>query len=165
MTRRAAIIVLSVVVVLVVAAVIAGLWYVTRPLLTEDAPITEAVEEPLEEATEPSPQPIFEQQMFDEIKSPHYVSSTPANNALLKEAPTEVRVQFDFDLAEGSKIAVTQDGENATAGDTAIAADALSMNVPVNANKTGNYAVNYTACWPDGSCHDGSFGFTVRLEE
>jgi hypothetical protein len=50
-----------------------------------------------------------------------------------------------------------------TAGPTAIAADRLTMSVPVTIDQTGNYQVGYTACWPDQSCHQGSYGFSVQL--
>lgn len=162
MTRRPMIIILSIVVILVVSTVVAAMWYATKPQPMEDpAPIPE-VEEPL--GDEATPQPIFEQHMFDNIKSPHYVSSTPANNTLLTESPTEVNIAFDFDLAGESTITVTRDGENVTRGGSTIAGDARSMRVPIDADKTGNYAVKYTACWPDESCHEGSFGFSVKLE-
>jgi methionine-rich copper-binding protein CopC len=105
----------------------------------------------------------FKQESFDNIKSAHYVSSDPANNALLTKTPAKVTVKFNFNLATGSKISVSRDGNDVTSGSTQISTDKLSMSTQVNANKTGNYKVSYTACWPDGSCHDGSFGFSIEL--
>lgn len=106
---------------------------------------------------------IFHPQTFTAIKSAHFVSSEPANNAVLTTAPSNVKVNFNFDLAANSKITVTRGGVDVTAGSTTIATDKLSMSVPVSARQTGNYQVNYTGCWPDQSCHNGSFGFSVQL--
>jgi len=103
----------------------------------------------------------FEQENFQNIKSPHFVSSTPLNNDQLSSTPTKVEINFNFDLAEGSEISVTLNGNEQTAGPTTIASDNLSMSAPIKAALGANYKVQYTACWPDGSCHDGSFGFSV----
>lgn len=105
----------------------------------------------------------FQPQTFTATKAAHFVSSEPANNAILTVAFTSVTINFNFDLAPPSKISVTRDGGDVTAGQTTIAPGKLSMSVPVNADQTGNYQVNYTACWPDKSCHNGSFGFSVQL--
>lgn len=106
----------------------------------------------------------FQQQKFDNIKTPHFVSSEPDNNEIHTTAPKKVAISFNFNLAQGSKIRVTQDGVDVTTGNTQISADKLTLFVPANLAKTANYKVDYTACWPDGSCHNGSFGFLVNLE-
>lgn len=103
----------------------------------------------------------FEQQKFQNIKTPHFVSSEPANNALLQSVPESVVINFNFDLAPPSEIRVIIDGEDVTVGETKISADKLSMSAPIKVASGANYKVQYTACWPDGSCHDGSFGFSV----
>ena len=100
---------------------------------------------------------------FDNIKTPHFVSSEPTNNDLLTTAPTQVKINFNFDVALPSKIQVTREERGVTSGATSISANKLSLIVPVMIDQTGNYQVNYTACWPDGSCHEGSFGFSVKL--
>lgn len=106
----------------------------------------------------------FQPQSFAQTKAAHFVSSEPTNNAVLTTAPSSVEIRFNFDLAPPSRISVMQASVDVASGQTTIAADKLSMSVPVNAQRTGNYQVTYTACWPDKSCHDGSFGFSVELK-
>lgn len=105
----------------------------------------------------------FQQETFDNIKSAHYVSSDPANSTLLTSVPSKVTLNFNFNLEAGSKISVAIDGNDVTKGTTQISSDKLSMSRNINADQTGNYKVTYTGCWPDGSCHSGSFGFSVKL--
>ena len=103
------------------------------------------------------------QETFENIKTPHFVSSTPANNAVLTTPPSEVTINFNFDLAAGSVIKITADGNGVTTQQgTKISADKLYMTALINPIQPANYKVEYTACWPDGSCHNGSLGFTVK---
>ncbi|OFW56302.1 MAG: hypothetical protein A2W01_01405 [Candidatus Solincola sediminis] len=125
--------------------------------VTEEAPGEEAPQQVQPE------QPPFTQQTYPNIQSPHYISSDPVNNALLSTSPAQVRINFNFTVAPPSEITVTRDGVNATAGATTISTDRLALIVAINAGQTGNYKVDYKACWPDGSCHNGSFGFSVKL--
>lgn len=103
------------------------------------------------------------QPAFQNIKSPHYVSSTPTNNAVVPTPVTTVAIRFNFDVAPPSKITVTRDGTEITTGATSISSDKLTLSVPIMGNQSGQYAVSYVACWPDTSCHNGSFGFAVTL--
>lgn len=117
----------------------------------------------------PSPQPTpaptsFTQEKYENLKSAHYVSSLPANNALMTTAVEKVQINFNFDLAKPSKIVVTLDSQEVS-GETSISTDKLSLSTPINGTKNGNYKVAYTGCWPDGSCHTGSFGFSINLNE
>jgi len=106
----------------------------------------------------------FTQQTFQNIKSAHFVSSEPANNALLTAPISEIKLTFDFDLASaGSKISVMSGGIEVTTGASQVIGDSLVLSVPVKTDETGNYEVSYSACWFDGSCHDGDFGFSVQL--
>ena len=105
----------------------------------------------------------FTAQSFQNIKTPHFVSSNPSNNQLLTAPLSQVTVSFNFDVAEPSKISVTRGGVSVTTGGTVISDDKLSLSVPVSADRTGNYEVKYTACWADKSCHDGNYGFSVKL--
>ena len=107
----------------------------------------------------------FKQERFDNIKTPHLVSSDPENNKLLTAAASKVTINFNFDVVPPSKISVTRDGVDVTSGSTTFSSDKLSMGVLINTQETGNYKVTYKACWPDGSCHNGSFGFSVKLNE
>ena len=107
----------------------------------------------------------FKQERFDNIKTPHYVSSTPTNNELLTTAPSKVTINFNFNVVPPSKISVTRDEVDVTSGSTTFSSDNLFISVPINGQETGNYKVTYKACWPDDSCHNGSFGFSVKLDE
>jgi methionine-rich copper-binding protein CopC len=100
---------------------------------------------------------------FENVKSPHFLTSSPANNAAVPAGIVKtVDLTFDFDLAGDSKIGVTNDGKDVTTGKTEIVGDKLKLTVPVDTATAGGYKVTYSACWPDGSCHDGSFGFNVK---
>lgn len=113
-----------------------------------------------------TPTPVtqeFKQETFENIKTPHFVSSDPADNALLAKGPSQVTINFNFNLAQGSKISVTANSNDVTTQQgTKISTDKLSMTALINPVQPANYKVSYTACWPDGSCHEGSFGFTVK---
>lgn len=145
-----------------------GIWSAIQPVQAPSAlPTDESIRTPIE-APPPSTQTAtivpFQAQTFTQTKAAHFVSSEPANNTVLTAPPTSVKINFNFDLAPPSKITVTRDGMDVASGQTTIAADKLSMSVPINAQQTGNYQVNYTACWPDKSCHNGSFGFSVQVQ-
>ncbi len=121
------------------------------------------VETPAEE--EPAvEQPSFVQQTFQNVKTPHYVSSVPANNELLVQPVSAVSISFNFIVVTPSAIQVTRDVIDVGRGATSIGPDGLSMSVPVDASETGNYSVTYVAYWPDRSFHNGSFGFSLKTE-
>lgn len=93
-------------------------------------------------------------------KSAHYVSNTPAHAEILTSSPEEAAIHFNFDLASNSMISVMKDKIEYGTGDTQVSADLRSLTRPVQADlPNGVYTVLYTACWPDGSCHDGQFEF------
>ncbi|MBW3569389.1 copper resistance protein CopC [Candidatus Parcubacteria bacterium] len=95
-------------------------------------------------------------------KSAHYESNTPAHSAALAGVPTNVVIDFNFDLAEPSSISITSNGEEYGTADTMIDQNKLSMRRTIDSQAPdGLYTINYNACWPDGSCHDGSFQFAV----
>lgn len=156
MTKGAPLAVGGVVIALVVGI---GIWLATQPA---QAPAETPTPEKLSSTAQPGTAASFQAQTFSQTKAAHFVSSEPANNALLPAAPTSVKITFNFDLAPPSKISVARDGMDITSGQTTIAADKLSMSVPITAQPSGNYLVTYTACWPDASCHNGSFGFSVQ---
>jgi len=96
-------------------------------------------------------------------KSAHYVSNTPEHGDVLGSLPQEVVVTFNFDLSNKSTISVTKDGKEVSTGSVTIDSDKLVMRKKVVQDSgTGLYTVNYNACWPDGSCHDGQFQFGVE---
>lgn len=95
-------------------------------------------------------------------KSAHYESNTPAHGAVLAGAPVNVVIDFNFDLAKPSSISVVSDGKEYGVGEVSIDSNKLSMRRNIGlSSPDGLYTVNYNACWPDGSCHEGSFQFAI----
>src|SRR3989344_734465 len=106
-------------------------------------------------------------------KSAHYESNTPEHAAILAGTPINVVINFNFDLAKPSEIRVYSSGvKNPTTGTTS-PIDIAVGEIVIDANKLNmrraldpkapddKYTVEYKACWPDGSCHDGSFEFAI----
>lgn len=95
-------------------------------------------------------------------KSAHFESNTPTHASTLAGVPVNVVVDFNFDVAKGSSISVTNNGKEYGVGETVIDANPLAMRRNIDPNApNGLYTVSYKACWVDGSCHDGSFQFAV----
>lgn len=95
-------------------------------------------------------------------KSAHFESSTPAHGTTLPAPPTNVVIDFNFDLVSNSSITVTKQGKEYGVGSTTIDANKLAMRRNMDASAPdGLYSVTYRACWPDGSCHDGHFQFAI----
>lgn len=98
-----------------------------------------------------------------QIKSPHFVDSTPLHGEIYAAQPINITVNFNFDLAKGSKISVTHpDGTEWTESDTLIedVNTALKKNLKTQM-PDGAYLVKYTACWPDKICQNGQFAFKI----
>ncbi len=128
----------------------------TNQAKTTDTSQTETPEPEAEEQTEPT------LTFSDPKKSAHYVSNIPAHGSTLDQSPAEVVINFNFDLAENSTISITKDSKEYGSGAISFAADKLSMRKAVaGGGGSGVYTVSYSACWPDGSCHDGQFQFGV----
>lgn len=95
-------------------------------------------------------------------KAAHYENSTPAHGAVLAAPPIAVVIDVNFDLAANSSISVTSGGKEYGTGATTVDANKLALRRAVDQGAPdGLYAVAYRACWPDGSCHDGSFQFAI----
>lgn len=95
-------------------------------------------------------------------KSAHYESNTPGHGAVLAGVPVNVVVDFNFDLAESSVIAIEQEGKDYGAGETIVDLNKLALRRRMNPEAPdGVYTVRYKACWPDRSCHKGQFQFAV----
>ena len=100
--------------------------------------------------------------MITEKKTPHYESSTPANDMILAAAPPNVTIDFNFDLSDKSSIELTKDGSDYGSGQTSVDENKLAMRHAMKPDAPdGLYLVKYTACWPDNSCHDGQFSFEL----
>lgn len=95
-------------------------------------------------------------------KAAHWESNTPSHAAVLAGVPVNVVIDFNFDLASNSQINISKGGADVAAGVTVIDDNKLAMRRSIKAgNGDGLYKVSYNACWPDGSCHDGTFEFAV----
>ncbi len=95
-------------------------------------------------------------------KSAHYESNTPEHGAVIPAVPVNVVIDFNFDLVPPSEIKITKDGKNYGIGPTSIDENRLAMRKEVDpAAPDGLYRVEYKACWPDRSCHNGHFEFAV----
>lgn len=110
-------------------------------------------------------------------KSAHYESNTPAHGSVLADLPVNIVIDFNFDLAKPSSIQIIRDVSGSPEqsntgmkvqgavygnGETLIDANKLSMRRGISPNSPdGLFTVKYNACWPDGSCHDGSFEFAI----
>ena len=108
--------------------------------------------------TTPSSRSLPQQQF-----AAHYVDSAPVHAKTFALVPDKVLINFDFSLAEPSAIAVTKDGIALPIGTPTISGPNslhLFSTLPSDGGD-GLYVVNYKACWPDRSCHDGRFAFTV----
>lgn len=98
----------------------------------------------------------------EQIKAAHFESSTPAHGAKLAGVPNQVVVDFNFDLSGKSSISIKQSGQEYSEGGTIVDGNKLAMRRLLKLSAPdGNYEVSYTACWPDNSCHNGKFSFTV----
>lgn len=101
-------------------------------------------------------------QFTNPTKTPHYETNTPAHASTLAGVPINVVIDFNFDLGPGSTISITKDGTEYGIGETIIDPNRLSMRREMNQDAPdGIYTVNYKACWPDGSCHNGNFQFAI----
>ena len=101
----------------------------------------------------------------DERFAAHYVDSYPAHGDVFARVPERVQIDFDFVLREPSSIRVTRDGEPVDQGRLEFGTRDLVMwvSLPFESGD-GVYRVEYSACWPDRTCHDGMFVFEVDAE-
>ncbi len=96
---------------------------------------------------------------FNHIRAAHFVSSTPPHGQTLTQAPSKVIITFNFNLHTKSKMNVTHNGKLVN-GNTVVISN-LNLETPLTYDGDGIYRVDYSACWPDGSCHEGLFGFIL----
>ncbi len=131
--------------------------------VTTTPPATAAPAPTPEVSPTPTPTPAPTPVVFDleELKSAHYLQASVAHGAKLPAPPAEVSINFNFVLAPPTQFRVEKDGAT-IATSTTISADRLTLSGAVPDSGPGVYAVYYDACWPDGSCHQGQFGFVVE---
>ncbi len=95
-------------------------------------------------------------------KSAHWEGNMPEHGSTIPAPPVNVVIDANFDFAPPSSISITKDGKEYGTGDTVIDKNKLAMRRPMDAAAAdGIYTVNYNACWPDGSCHQGYFQFAI----
>ncbi len=95
-------------------------------------------------------------------KSAHYESNTPEHGSTLAAVPVNVVINVNFDLAKPSEIKILKDGKDYGIGETVIDDNKLTLRRNMDPNSPdGVYKVEYTACWPDKTCHDGFFEFAI----
>lgn len=95
-------------------------------------------------------------------KSAHWEGNIPEHGSTIPAPPVNIVIDANFDLAPPSSISITKDGKEYGTGDTLIDSNKLAMRRLIDgAAPDGVYTVNYKACWPDTSCHDGNFQFAI----
>lgn len=93
---------------------------------------------------------------------PHYVSNTPNHADSLAAVPVNVVIDVDFDLAAPSSISIKNGDTEYGTGETTVDASKLAMRRTMDpAAPDGVYTIAYKACWPDASCHNGTFRFEI----
>lgn len=98
----------------------------------------------------------------DQLFAAHYVDSYPNHGDVFAQVPARAHIDFNFTLHEASSITVTRDGAPVEVGTLNLGLRNLSMWVALSGGAgDGLYLVKYSACWPDRSCHQGQFAFTV----
>jgi plastocyanin len=96
------------------------------------------------------------------MRTPHFVNSAPAHGEVYTMPPNGVIINTNFDVVPPSEIKIFKGTTDVTDGATEIGSDRLLMRAKIKKGfGDGEYVVRYHACWPDRSCHDGSFGFIV----
>ena len=146
---------LIIIAAVIIILLLGGYLLLGRPFVNK--PFSPSVTtESSEETTKESPS--FE----NPKKSAHFESNTPEHASTIAGVPINVVINFNFDLAAPSEIKIEKDGKDYGVGKTVIDDNKLSMRKDMDSNSPdGIYTVNYDACWPDKSCHDGNFQFAI----
>lgn len=140
---------------LLAAAIAGGGWYV---LIREDKAAAPSTTSP--PATNTQSQEVVS--FATAKKSAHFETSTPAHGSTLADVPVDVVIDFNFDLASNSTIKITKDGKDYGTGNATIDSNKLSMRRQMDKSAPeGVYTVEYKACWPDRTCHDGYHQFAI----
>ncbi|MBI4399466.1 copper resistance protein CopC, partial [Candidatus Micrarchaeota archaeon] len=96
---------------------------------------------------------------FSSIRGAHFVSSNPSHGETVSTIPSNVTLNFNFDLHSKSSVTATHNGKTVS-GETKVI-NKLILQTPFTYDGDGVYKVVYSGCWPDGSCHNGQFGFII----
>lgn len=143
--------------ILVAALVASTVVYLSSPKNKTPAPPVETLPIQQKEETEKIT-------FADPKKSAHYESNTPEHGDALADVPTNVVIDFNFDLSEKSSATIKDSaGQDWGLGETQVDKNKLTLRRLVKPDSPdGLYTVSYDACWPDGSCHDGYFEFQIN---
>lgn len=96
-------------------------------------------------------------------KAAHFVRSSPVHASTIATLPEKVQIVSNFDVTSKSTISIKKEGKEYGSAATAVVGDSLILERSISDPTPGGlYNVTYSACWPDGSCHDGSFQFAVQ---
>ena len=94
--------------------------------------------------------------------APHFVNSFPGHGQTYMQAPELIVINFNFNLHDNSDITVTRDGHPVNTATRIIDSNRLTLRTTLGSDSgDGVYTVQYRACWPDASCHEGQLGFIV----
>lgn len=145
---------------LLIAAVIVGIgfagWYVWQQNEKDKKVETTASSEDQQSDNDPGVR------FANPKKGAHFESSTPAHASTLAAVPVDIVIDFNFDLASNSTIKINKDGKDYGIGDTKVDSSKLALRRQMDMNAPdGVYTVSYNGCWPDKTCHDGSFQFAI----
>ena len=128
---------------------------------TDDAMAKDTMENADDSMAEDSAD-AMKQALPDKIVAPHFVDSYPAHGDSLVQTPEVVVLNFNFNLHPNSGVALSRNGELVSLEAVTISADELTLRATLQEDGgDGVYHLRYSACWPDGSCHDGSIAFVV----
>ncbi|MEX0616278.1 MAG: plastocyanin/azurin family copper-binding protein [Candidatus Woykebacteria bacterium] len=96
-------------------------------------------------------------------KTPHFLDSTPLHSEIYAAQPINVTINFDFDLSETSNLSVRDNSDTEwSEGEVLIEDSKTALKRTLKGEMPdGEYIVKYSACWPDESCHEGNFSFTI----
>lgn len=95
-------------------------------------------------------------------KSAHWETNTPEHGSILAGVPVNAVINFNFDLVSNSTISIKMGGKDYGVGQVIVDQNKLSMRRNMDpVAPDGVYTVEYLACWPDKTCHDGSFQFAI----
>ena len=145
-------------IVIVILVIIAGVIF----LFTRNKADTTRIPLPLNQSNSEDSENQSTFSFVNPKKSAHYESNTPKHGSTLVGVPVNVVINFNFDLAKPSSISIMKETAEYGVGETKIDVNKLAMRRDMNPNAPdGLYTVTYNACWPDGSCHDGSFQFAI----
>lgn len=145
----------------VVIALAVGGWFVFGNKINPQPVPQEPNEEP-EPIQEKTTSTTNKFSFNNQKKSAHFETSTPSHGDILAGVPINVVLNFNFDLGKKSTISIKSEGKEYGVGEVLFDNNKLSVRKKIDPNALdGLYSVSYNACWPDGSCHDGSFEFAI----